>query len=453
MKTRVLFSGIIMLAIQLPSISVAATDTIYNLFEITSNPSTTWDGTNGNRLQASSIYGDERTVTFNLPWDFIFYGQTYAVGTPVTLDTNGNIWFASNITSSAHNFELNTTLGRGPVVAAWNDDLSSAYYGGVFVQHKTDLPLGERVVVEWQTETQAEEGLFAPNNFETILFKDGRIRIDYKAMKTNLGSDNGSGISHGANNTYLSLSSNYSPVPTITTSTLRSFLFEPIPAAINIQFSGTGSGSIAFDLSSTVCNSNCSENFLRAQKVTLTPLPDQYSVFVGWTGADCTIIGNKCQLSLSNDVTLTAAFDPAVSKLSGTFYSSVQDAYNHSTTGDTIYAWDVEFNGGLLCDQARDVTILGGYDKLYSTVVGTTRLTNPLIISAGSVRVSDLVITGGTATTPLATSSTLAMQPVVAEALAATSTSGPALVAGKGTKNKKTHHDKHLKNNGLDRLE
>ncbi|HBG05797.1 MAG TPA: hypothetical protein DDY22_09645, partial [Geobacter sp.] len=106
--------------------------------------------------------------------------------------TNGNIWFAA--TGFAHSINLAST-GRGPVIATWNDDLSSYYYGGVFVQHKTDP---ERVVIEWQTETYSEEGGYAPNDLEAVLYPNGNMRLNYKPFSGSRVKDFGSGISQGA---------------------------------------------------------------------------------------------------------------------------------------------------------------------------------------------------------------------------------------------------------------
>lgn len=394
MKITIFIAGIIMLAVRLPLISSAATDNIYTLSEIT--PAPTWEGTNGNRLQASSTYGDERIVTFHLPWDFIFYGQTYTVGTPVTLDTNGNIWFASNITTSAHNFGLDTTAGRGPVIAAWNDDLSSAYYGGVFVQHKSDLPLGERVVVEWQAETQADEGLFVPNSFETILFQDGRIRTDYQSIKTTQGADTGSGISKGANGTYLSVTSNYAQIPAMTATSPRSFLYTPIPATVNVTINGSGSGSVSFSPSNSACNSNCSENFLRSQQVTLTPAASPYSLFTGWTVGACTEFATTpCVLTLSADATTTATFDKDTAHqvyVNGVYYSTIQAAYDAAVDGSTVKLWATDYTETVTCGSNKTIMFDGGYDSAYSSVVGPIILNGSLTIKDGKVIANGLTI-------------------------------------------------------------
>ena len=45
----------------------------------------TWDGADANRLKTPTddykhTYGDEASLTYNLPWPFTFYGQTYSQG-------------------------------------------------------------------------------------------------------------------------------------------------------------------------------------------------------------------------------------------------------------------------------------------------------------------------------------------------------------------------------------
>lgn len=199
------FAVVLMLCLLfLPWPVSAATDGIYQLTEVTQ----TWDGTDGNRTKPPTIdydytYGDESNLSYTLPWSFNFYGQAY---NQVNVDTNGNVWFGA--TGSAHSFNLKNT-GRGPVVAAWNNDLSSYYYGGVFIQHKTDP---ERVVFEWQTETYSEEGFSRPNNFEVVVFPNGTARIDYKSFSAIDAYDFGSGVSNSNGTNSLNISSLYGNV-------------------------------------------------------------------------------------------------------------------------------------------------------------------------------------------------------------------------------------------------
>lgn len=156
----------------------------------------TWDGTAGNRLATETAtskfdYGDEVAVSFTLPWNFRFYGQNY---TRITADTNGNIWLGTAIPSPLPNsFALAST---GPVISVWNNDLSSYYDGGVFIESKPSV-FPTRVVVHWRTETFVDAGFGRSNEFEAVLFANGTIRFDYKTFDPQASGDFGSGISKG----------------------------------------------------------------------------------------------------------------------------------------------------------------------------------------------------------------------------------------------------------------
>jgi len=194
--------------------SYSATDGVY----IVSETAVAWDGTFADRLKTPTAdydhaYGDEASLTYTLPWPFAFYGQTY---NQITADTNGNIWFG--FTGAAHSIDLSTT-GKGPVISVWNNDLSSQYYGGVFIQRKTGP---ERVVLQWQTETYTDEGSCLLNDSEAVLFPNGNIRFDYKSFNPSTAKDFGSGISLGDGTRSLNLTASIAPAPTLAG---RSFLF------------------------------------------------------------------------------------------------------------------------------------------------------------------------------------------------------------------------------------
>ncbi len=96
--------------------------------------------------------GDDSTSTYTMPWDFPFYDNTYPV---IGVDTNANLWM-----SDAGNYDYEFDLPSGgsngePVIAVWNCNLSSDYYGdGVEIKTKT---APNRVVVNWDTETKDDE--------------------------------------------------------------------------------------------------------------------------------------------------------------------------------------------------------------------------------------------------------------------------------------------------------
>lgn len=374
--------------------AMAATDGAYTLFKL---DTAVWDGTDANPFKALSsdytyFYGDEEYLTYTLPasWQFRFYGQLY---TQITVDTNGNIWFGTP--GSAHNFAL-PHAGLGPVSATWNDDLSSLYAGGVFIQH---LTAPERVVIEWQTETLTDEGSSLLNNFETVLFDNGMIRYDYKPFTALDAKDNGSGISSDDNSHYLSVSANHgSPTSYASPS---SFLFTPLGTgnnlALHVYFAGTGSGMVTSNPSGVSCNTDCSAFFAPDTQVTLSPAASMYSLFSGWSGGGCSGTGN-CVVTLAADVSVTASFsyDADHQVQSGTdspsFYSTLQAAYDATPDGTTIKLWATTYSETLTCNRPVTVILQGGYDAGYTAIVGEPVLSGTLTVTDGTAVVDGLAI-------------------------------------------------------------
>lgn len=140
-----------------------------------------WEGTRASRFLPETLgeyqfdYGDEASVTFPLPWPLDFEGTTYPAGTNFVASADGSIQIGSG----------------GPVVNAWNADLSSHFQGGIFVQRKSNP---ERVVVEWQTETFEDISMGKLNSFEVVLHPSGIIRVNYKEFSSSTTEDQGSGL-------------------------------------------------------------------------------------------------------------------------------------------------------------------------------------------------------------------------------------------------------------------
>lgn len=168
----------------------------------------TWDGTLANRLLPETPgsyqfdYDAKASVPFNLPWLFPYDGQNFS---QITARGNGSMQF-----------------GNGPVLAAWNADLSSYYTGGVFVQHKQNP---ERVVIEWVTETLQDAASGRKNTFAVVLDPTGGIRVDYQGFGNAIIVDNGSGLTSDPN---LSITGTYGPVSGLEQT---SFLFLNNPTA------------------------------------------------------------------------------------------------------------------------------------------------------------------------------------------------------------------------------
>ncbi len=331
-KAGIVLALVLMLAALLLNISsaAAATDGYYNLSE--ASPAS-WEGTDGSSLKPVSpdydyAYGDDASVTYPLPWSLAFYGQNFS---GITADTNGNVWF--NATGSAYSFNLAST-GRGPVIATWNEDLSSSLSGGVFIQHKTNP---ERIVIEWQAETYTEEGESVPNSFEVVIFQNGNIRFDYQGFTTQAGADAGSGISRGDGSASLNLTTEYGNVFTLAG---RSFLFTPSTLYnVNVTKDGAGSGIVTDTPTGISCGSSCSSAFAPGSVVTLTAFPGFGSEFTGWSGA-CSGTG-ACSLAVDADKNVTATFGEtyapaiAITSPAGTMATN-QPTLNYTVSTGTI---------------------------------------------------------------------------------------------------------------------
>lgn len=374
------------LSLLLAGNAIAATDGIYSISETTY----TWDGTDASLLNAATANydyasGDDDGVTYTLPWPFTFYGQAY---TQITVDTNGNVWFGAS--GNANSFNLPTT---GPVIAAWNNDLSSLCYGGAFVQRKANP---ERVVIEWQAETFSDEGAFTPNVFEVVLFPDGNARIDYRTFSAATSADFGSGISKNDRSHYLDLTAGVAPVFGLAG---RSFAIAPQPnRVLNLAFAGTGNGFITISPAGTVCNTNCAATFPSGTRLTLSPAASAYSLFTGWQNGGLCIGAGDCLLTLNADTTETALFSydaahqVSIGGTATTYYSTIQAAYNAAAQGDVIRLWATTYNETLVCARPVEITFRGGYDSGFTSITGDVVLKGSLSITDGVVIADGLSI-------------------------------------------------------------
>lgn len=287
----------LMLLVSLPAFATAD-----GLYSLTQQQSAEWDGTIASRLAPPSAdydfaYGDEASVTYTLPWSFTFYGQTYS---KITADTNGNIWLGS--TGSASSFSL-AANGKGPVIAAWNNDQSSYLSGGVFIQHKINP---ERVVIEWQSETYTDEGLTAqPNNFEVVLSPNGDIRVDYKTFTAANARDFGSGISNNDGTHSLAVSNiSGTFIPVYQLGGLSYSFATQIPF-LQINITGSGSGTVSSNPAGIACGATCVSQFATSSTVNLSMLPLPGSIFTGWSGACsgtgiCTVTMDSSKYVMAN---------------------------------------------------------------------------------------------------------------------------------------------------------
>ncbi|WP_054696641.1 InlB B-repeat-containing protein [Geotalea toluenoxydans] len=304
MKKAVMAMWILLLLVAILSplkTAFAASDGYYQLSAVTYE----WDGTDANRTKATNskyyyTYGDEYSIGYRLPWVVESYGRYYPY---IAADTNGNLWFSVGSWRLGNSFDLANS--GGPVISAWNNDLSSYYYGGVYIQYKTNP---ERVVIEWQAETYIEEGLYKPNNFEIVFFKNGDARIDYKSFSTTVGKDFGSGISKGDGVHYINLSTAFDKPFNLAG---KSFLFAKL---YNVTASTNGNGTITPISTATTYGGSSTFAITPADGYLLTSLTDN--------GVDVTASVSNNSYTITN-VTANHTVMATFNKLICTVSSSV----------------------------------------------------------------------------------------------------------------------------------
>lgn len=169
---------------------------------------------------------------------------------------------------------------------------------------------------------------------------------------------------------------------------------------VSLLFAGTGTGWVTSFPVGIQCNVNCSASFNAYFPVTLTPTADQYMIFSGWSGGGCTGTA-PCTLVLSGATTVTATFDqdithsayvPGAVPGSGTYYPTLQTAYNAAVDGATVSAWAITYAENLNADQAKSIVLKGGYDQTYTSQIGYTTLDGSLTISLGKVTIDRIII-------------------------------------------------------------
>ena len=101
-------------------------------------------------------------------------------------------------------------------------------------------------------------------------------------------------------------------VVSMTAATNVTAAFQPDDFPVDVDFTGTGSGSVTHEGTGTICSSPtpCSEDAPFGSTVTLTATPSAGSVFLGWSG-DCTGLGS-CVLPIDGPQSVTARFQDIV---------------------------------------------------------------------------------------------------------------------------------------------
>jgi hypothetical protein len=82
----------------------------------------------------------------------------------------------------------------------------------------------------------------------------------------------------------------------------------PVKHMLSVATAGVGKGTVSSSPEGIACPGACGNGFVVGTTVTLTATPDAVSLFSGWSGA-CTGSQPTCQLTMSQDQSVTATFD------------------------------------------------------------------------------------------------------------------------------------------------
>lgn len=176
-----------------------------------------------------------------------------------------------------------------------------------------------------------------------------------------------------------------------------------IPYDLTLTLAGSGSGSISINASTNpepllTCGASCSTQVDSGATVTLQVATlDQYSLFKGWSGA-CTNLTGDCVFVMTGAKSATAAFDidypnsVLIETPSAVHYPSIKEAYAAAPDNAAVLMWGVSFPGDLVLDQAKTVTLDGGYNRGYTGYSGNTMVNGKVTIAKGKVIAGRFVI-------------------------------------------------------------
>jgi hypothetical protein len=128
----------------------------------------------------------------------------------------------------------------------------------------------------------------------------------------------------------------------------------------------------------------CKRTYPYGTSVVLTAYPDGNSSVV-WSG-DCN--GETCGVNMATGRAVLATFSfiqPALIVGNPKYYTSLQAAYNDALSGQTIKTRQYTFVENLTLDQAKGVTIKGGFDTKYNTQIGYSLLQGKLTMEKGAL--------------------------------------------------------------------
>ncbi len=129
--------------------------------------------------------GSNSTETINIPFQFIFYGESY---NQVTVCSNGFISFGENSNGEFRNWRLPGALGPNGMIAAFWDDMHMGSNSGIYYYYDD---IEDFFVIQWEQMINGAEGHPDEETFQIILYNpqrypsslnQGTAKIQYKVF-------------------------------------------------------------------------------------------------------------------------------------------------------------------------------------------------------------------------------------------------------------------------------
>jgi uncharacterized protein DUF1566/chitobiase/beta-hexosaminidase-like protein/Big-like domain-containing protein len=149
----------------------------------------------------------------------------------------------------------------------------------------------------------------------------------------------------------------------------------------------------------TCANGSCTQSFPANTSLTLAASASFGSLFSGWTGGCTNIIGD-CLVRLDADKGVTATFTATppfrIVGTATTYYTTLAAALADLMDGSTVtlHGRTVYLPGGFILGRPVNLTIKGGFDAAFSSIMpgGMTVVGAPLVVGSGSLAVENLAV-------------------------------------------------------------
>lgn len=152
---------------------------------------------------AQNFQEDDDYITYDLPFDFPYFGTIIEADSTVYISSNGYIDFDSNSSHTDHTNTSSELASNKRIAPCWADlrtDGEAQEGEDVYIIANEDI-----MVIRWVAETYGDE---EPVNFEVVLFRNGHIQFNYGGGNADISPWNTAptiGISRGdSENYYLS---------------------------------------------------------------------------------------------------------------------------------------------------------------------------------------------------------------------------------------------------------